>query len=94
LLQGAKGKRVLGIYRRAGHRSRKRTHSVDEGSPAAQVGIQPQDVVLSINGRPSDSLTMKATREILKANAGAQIALQIKRGENALNLKLALKRVL
>ena len=37
---------------------------------------------------------MKATREILKANAGAQIALQIKRGENALNLKLALKRVL
>src|SRR2546428_3020900 len=30
LLQGAKGKRVLGIYRRAGHRSRKRTHTEKE----------------------------------------------------------------
>src|SRR5437867_11568290 len=30
LLQGAKGKRVLGIYRRAGHRSRQRTHTEKE----------------------------------------------------------------
>src|SRR6266567_4940776 len=30
LLQGAKGKRVLGIYRRSGHRSRKRTHTEEE----------------------------------------------------------------
>src|SRR6266699_2855680 len=30
LLRGAKGKRVLGIYRRSGHRSRNRTHTEKE----------------------------------------------------------------
>src|SRR5207244_13242324 len=34
LLQGAKGKRVLGIYRRAGHRSRQRTQLIGSSPPA------------------------------------------------------------
>jgi serine protease Do len=52
---------------------------VEPGSPADEVGIQPQDIILQINRVPVT--TMKDyTREIAKKKANGSLLLQIKRG--------------
>src|SRR5713101_8048333 len=47
LLQGAKGKRVLGIYRRSGHRSRNRTHTEKKRDRIDANVVMAQRIALS-----------------------------------------------
>lgn len=52
---------------------------VEPGSPADEVGIQPQDIILQINRTPVATLK-EYSREIAKKKAKSSILFQIKRG--------------
>lgn len=52
------------------------------GSPAEEAGIQPSDVILSIDGKSVEGLTDSDALELLKGPAGEKVALLLQRGEN------------
>jgi serine protease Do len=52
---------------------------VEPGSPADEVGIQPQDIILQINRAPVTTLK-EYSREIAKKTAKSSLLFQIKRG--------------
>jgi hypothetical protein len=61
------------------------------GSPAADVGLQKDDVILSVNGQPSCADTggveENFSRTIEKLPLGTEIRLEVLRGEEILSLK-------
>ncbi|HEX7652477.1 MAG TPA: PDZ domain-containing protein, partial [Verrucomicrobiae bacterium] len=67
-------------------------YSVDQRSPAAAGGIQPGDQIEDINGQPSNELTLRTIRRLLRSPATAQVTLKIKHGENEFAVALQLHR--
>ncbi|MEV6931143.1 M50 family metallopeptidase [Dactylosporangium sp. NPDC051485] len=55
----------------------------DPKSPAAQLGLQPGDVIVAINGKQIQG--NQALRDELKADAGKNVAVQYKRGDQTLS---------
>ena len=66
---------------------------VTENSPAAEAGLQVGDIIAAINGKPSSTLTLDTVREMFKQN-GREVALDIKRGEKVLQVRLKLRRLI
>jgi hypothetical protein len=64
-------------------------HSIDPGSAGAAVGLKAGDVLLTVDGRPTDRMTLHALRQLLCAE-GRTIRLTVRRGgqELAVTLKL------
>lgn len=54
------------------------------GTPAAEAGIQVDDIVVSVNGEPVDSSTELA--QLIRANAGKETILVLQRGEQTLQV--------
>ncbi len=54
-------------------------HDLRPGGPAAKAGVQPGDIVISVNGVPINSNTA-LTREVARAKVGDSIKLEIYRG--------------
>jgi serine protease Do len=54
-------------------------HDLRPGGPAAKAGVQPGDIVISVNGVPVTSNTA-LTREVARAKVGDSIRLEIYRG--------------
>jgi carboxyl-terminal processing protease len=50
-----------------------------EGSPAAQVGIQPHDRILKINGVPTTNLTLDEAAARMRGKVGSQVTITIGR---------------
>jgi hypothetical protein len=69
-------------------------YSVDENSPAFDCGIRAQDNIESVNGRSAASLTMKAIRLILQSRDKDIITLKVRRGDDLLDFKFALKKII
>jgi hypothetical protein len=69
-------------------------HSVDEGSPAANAGVQAGDRIALINNVESRVLKMKHIRAILKLDPDEKILLVINRGEASMQMEFRLKRFL
>lgn len=69
-------------------------YSVDGDSPAFTSGIKPRDVIESVNGQETVSLTMKVIREMLQSHDGDRVALKIRRDDEALKFQFALKQAL
>jgi len=63
--------------------------SVQPGSPAAQAGLLPDDVVLEVNGRPSGSL-IEFNRVLTEARDEREITLRVRRAGNSRTAKLQL----
>jgi len=66
--------------------------SIFEGSPAAEAGIVPGDVVTAIDGRSPASFTRESLRAYLERE-GAEVRLGIKRGAETKQIILHLKRL-
>ena len=54
---------------------------VEPGSPADEVGIQPQDIILQVNRVPVSTMREYA-REVAKKTAKSSLLFQIKRGRS------------
>src|ERR1700756_1962619 len=65
--------------------------SPQDGSPAAQAGITPGDVIFSIDREPTYDLTLHEAEQKLRGPAGSEVALILRRG-NGGPVDLKLKR--
>ncbi|MCP3979107.1 MAG: hypothetical protein GY716_07215 [bacterium] len=61
------------------------------GSVAAEVGLQPGDVVLEVDGRPAETVGFWTLREMLREH-GRQVVLEVERGSRRVTAKLRLRR--
>ena len=67
-------------------------YSIDENSPAFDIGIRAKDIIEAINGQKASLLTMKNLREMLQSGGGNKVSLQVKREENTLDFAFFLKK--
>ena len=64
-----------------------------ENSPAAEVGLKPEDIILAIDGRPASEIGLSKIREMFK-QGGRKYQLTIKRGEEMLQFRLKLRKII
>jgi len=69
-------------------------YSIDENSPASDCGIRPNDIIESLNGQNTVSMTMKNIRDVLQTHDGASITLKVTRGDNVREFAFALKQAI
>lgn len=62
-------------------------------SPAAKAGLQQQDVIIAVDGRPATSLTVSMLRRMFRVE-GREYLLRVKRGEETLEIKIKLRRLI
>src|ERR1700751_3864857 len=63
--------------------------SPQDGSPAAQAGIKPGDLIFSIDKEPTYDLTLGEAEQKLRGPAGSEIALLLRRGnESPVDVKI------
>jgi carboxyl-terminal processing protease len=53
-----------------------------EGSPAEAAGLLPGDVVLAVDGEPVDGMTLDQAVKIVRGEAGTDVTLSIRRGDD------------
>jgi hypothetical protein len=68
-----------------------RVHDVLERSPAADAGLQVDDVITAIDGTPAADLTLSRIQELFEKPATYTVTLQ--RGETTLNVKLTPRKL-
>lgn len=66
---------------------------VREGSPAALAGIEKDDEILSINGKPCYQYKLYQLLEMFSTDEGKRISLEVKRGQFKNRVKFYLKNV-
>lgn len=54
--------------------------SVVPGSPAQQAGIRSGDVIVSIDGRPADRMSIEQAVEAVRGSVGTKVRLELRRG--------------
>ena len=64
-----------------------------EGSPAAEAGLRPGDIVLEIDGKPAAQLSNQEIAAVLR-QAGRVLTLVIQRGEEKHSVRLKLQKLL
>src|SRR5690348_4922215 len=63
--------------------------SPQDGSPAAQAGITPGDVIFSIDKEPTYDLTLHDAEQKLRGPPGSEVELMLRRGNSApINVKI------
>lgn len=62
-------------------------------SPAAKAGLQQQDEIISVDGQPASSLTVIKLRRMFRVE-GREYLLRVKRGEEKLEIKIKLRRLI
>src|SRR6202011_1538644 len=65
--------------------------SPQDGSPAAQAGIKPGDLIFSIDKEPTYDLTLGDAEQKLRGPAGSEVELTLRRG-NGGPIKIKIKR--
>jgi len=61
------------------------------GSPAAMVGLMPDDKVLKINGRAASSYTLESIHTLFKSEEGKEMRFRIERDGLPMDFKFILK---
>jgi C-terminal processing protease CtpA/Prc len=62
-------------------------------SPAAEAGLQEEDELTAINGRPVIEFSLEQIRQMLKQD-GKEYVLKLKRGSQTLEVKLKMRRLI
>jgi PDZ domain-containing protein/aspartyl protease len=90
----------LDTYDRSGMRSETgpagfRVVSVSRSTPAAEAGLHPGDIIVSVDGRPASSMTLPEFRDELRQRPpGSAITLEIKAGGERRNVRIILRDLL
>ena len=69
-----------------------RIASVTAGSPAAETGLRANDIIETINDRPSASFTLEELRRLLRKEPG-ELTLKVRRGNDVRTVRLRLRRL-
>ena len=64
-----------------------------EGTPAFLAGIKPKDIIISIDGKPIDGLSINSTVKLIRGKKGTKVGLGIIRDEELLNISLIRDRI-
>lgn len=62
-------------------------------SPADAAGIQPQDIVVSINGTPTSEINPRQASEFIIGAVGSKVTVQIRRGKEFARYKLVREKI-
>ncbi|MFO8013645.1 MAG: PDZ domain-containing protein [Phycisphaerae bacterium] len=73
-------------------RGRTVVHTVDEGSPAEEAGIRPNDIILSVNGIAAPAAEIWELRDVLQREDGKQITLVLRRDGTETTVRFRLRR--
>jgi hypothetical protein len=69
-----------------------RVHRVEPGSPAEHAGVRAGDLILEVDGRPADSITLAALRELNRSGPGRTVRLTVRRDGDTHALEIRLRR--
>lgn len=64
-----------------------------EGTPAAEVGIQPNDVILEADGTELSGMDTNEVVRIIRGEEGTTIKLKVKRGSSVIDLEITRARI-
>ena len=64
-----------------------------DGTPAFLAGIKPKDIIVSIDGKPIDGLSIDRTVKLIRGKKGTKVELGIIRDEELLNISLIRDRI-
>ena len=64
-----------------------------EGTPAFLAGIKPKDIIVSIDGKPIDGLSIDSTVKLIRGKKGTKVELGIIRDKELLNISLIRDRI-
>lgn len=53
-----------------------------KGSPAEKAGLQPNDIILSVDNKSLEGMSANEAVALIRGEAGTEVVLEIKRGEN------------
>jgi hypothetical protein len=71
-----------------------RAQAVNPDSPAARADIQVGDTLIALDGKRSSGLTLPEVRDALSGPAGATRTLTLQRGDQTLERRIVLKRLI
>ena len=64
-----------------------------EGTPAFLAGIKPKDIIVSINGKPIEGLSIDSTVKLIRGKKGTKVDLGIIRDDELLKISLTRERI-
>lgn len=67
--------------------------SVRKGSPAAEVGLQKDDIIISINNKESHLFSLQEINNLLKSEEGKRIKMEIQRQNQIIKFNFVLKSI-
>ena len=67
---------------------------VNEGGPAEEAGMLPEDVVLGIEGQSAAGMTADEARNLVRGKPDTQVQLEVRRGSETLTFSVTRKEVL
>ena len=64
-----------------------------EGTPASRAGVQPKDVIVSIDGAPTKGMTTEDAVKLIRGPEGTEVILGLRRKGDVLNVPLTRARI-
>ena len=64
-----------------------------EGSPASRAGVQPKDVIVSIDGKSTKGMTTEDAVKLIRGQAGTSVKLQLRRSGKVMDTALTRERI-
>jgi carboxyl-terminal processing protease len=64
-----------------------------DGSPASRAGVQPKDVIVSIDGKSTKGMTTEDAVKLIRGQAGTSVILEMRRKSQVLTVPLTRERI-
>jgi carboxyl-terminal processing protease len=64
-----------------------------DGSPASRAGVQPKDVIVSIDGKSTKGMTTEDAVKLIRGQAGTKVTIQLRRKGQLLDTPLMRERI-
>jgi carboxyl-terminal processing protease len=64
-----------------------------DGSPASRAGVQPRDVIVTIDGKSTKGMTTEDAVKLIRGQAGTKVVIQLRRKGQVLDVPLMRERI-